>query len=167
MIPSATMLPQWYVLHTKPRQEKKVAERLERLGLEIYLPLQKVVRQWSDRKKKVDDPLFKSYLFIRIPEQEREKAFLVPGVIRYLYWLGKPARVRENEIEAIRSFLNATEGLPENAFRFERGDKLTIGYGPLKGMEGTYLYQKGNQLILMVDSLGTLVRAEVNARWVA
>ena len=95
----------WYVLYTKSRNEKKVAERLSGAGYTVYCPLQKVRRQWSDRVKVVEEPLFKGYLFIKIEEKIRDEVFSFPGTVRYLFWLRRPAVVREEEIHTIQKWL--------------------------------------------------------------
>src|SRR4030095_10825822 len=96
----------WYVLYTKPRWEKKVSGLLTKKQVENYCPLNRVLRQWSDRKKIVFEPLFKSYVFVRIPDNRLTEIRLTVGVINFVYWLGKPAIVRDNEIIMIRRFMN-------------------------------------------------------------
>jgi len=104
----------WHVLYTKPRNEKKVAERLSDAGYSVYCPLQKVRRQWSDRVKVVEEPLFKGYLFIKIEEKIRDEVFSFPGTVRYLFWLRRPAVVREEEIHTIQKWLGEYD-LPDNS----------------------------------------------------
>src|ERR1700733_7578238 len=91
----------WYAVHTRPRWEKKVAGLLAKKKLEFYCPLNKVQRQWSDRKKIVTEPLFSSYVFVHIDETEQVPVRVTDGVINFVYWLGKPAVVRNEEILAI------------------------------------------------------------------
>ena len=102
-----TKEPKWYAVYTKPRWEKKVAELLARQGMEQYCPLNKVQRQWSDRKKTIEEPLFKSYVFIHVKEDALLNVKQTDGVINLLYWLGKPAVIKDFEIEAIRNFLSS------------------------------------------------------------
>lgn len=83
----------WHVLYTKPRNKRKVAERLSFAGYTVYSPFQKVRRQWRDRIKVVEEPLFKGYLFIKIEEKKRDEVFTFPGAVRYLFWLRRPAVV--------------------------------------------------------------------------
>lgn len=151
----------WYVLHTHPKNEKKVAERLRQKGIEVYLPLQKVIRQWSDRKKKVQIPLIRGYVFIKTEETRREEALLTPGVVRYLFWLGKPAIVREEEIKAMQAFLGELDYLPEEAFSFESGQRVDIEAGAFKNQAGTLLARQGNRLLLRIESLGQLIKVEI------
>lgn len=151
----------WLVLHTKPRHEKKVLQDLDRKGFQAYLPLLKVLKQWSDRKKKVQEPLFKSYVFINVEESERALALMTYGVVRYLYWCGKPAVVRDEEIEAIKQFLGETEYLPEDKITFEVGSDVTIKWGSFRGEKGQYLSRQGDHLILLLESMGHMIKAEV------
>src|SRR5580658_7417057 len=99
----------WYVIYTKPRWEKKVHARLTEKGLANYCPFNKVRKKWSDRVKTIEEPLFKSYIFVHIAEEEQLAVRMVKGVLNFVYWLGKPALVRNSEIEAIKKFLNEYE----------------------------------------------------------
>src|SRR5215469_13926879 len=96
----------WYAIYTKPRWEKKVHRMLLEKGIEAYCPLNRVRRKWSDRLKWVDEPLFKSYVFVHIAEEEQPRVRLVGGVVNFVYWLGKPAVVKDKEIDMIRKFLD-------------------------------------------------------------
>ncbi len=151
----------WYVLYTKPKTEMRSADLISSLGIEVYCPVFKTVRQWSDRKKKVTEPLFKSYIFVFIEEEDRERVFEVPGVVRYLFWLGRPAIVRNVEIAAIRQFLS--EDLDTTKpLGYEYNQDLKIVQGALKGHQGKYLYSKKGNLILQIESLGIVIKAEVH-----
>ncbi|MEP6750927.1 MAG: UpxY family transcription antiterminator, partial [Bacteroidota bacterium] len=96
----------WYVVYTRPRWEKKVADQLSRKKIDYYCPLNRVHRQWSDRKKIVLEPLFSAYVFVQIDETEQLQVRLTDGVINFVYWLGKPAVIKNEEIHAIREFLS-------------------------------------------------------------
>lgn len=143
----------WYALYTKPRNEKKVEEQLHKMGLEVFCPKVSVVKQWSDRKKKVSQPLIPSYVFIKIKEQERDLVFSVSGVVRYLFFLGKPAIIKESEINAMKETLNH-DFKEVGVMDLEKGQKFTIEEGTFKGQEATFIEQKGNKIILRLESLG-------------
>src|ERR1700710_1467687 len=96
----------WYVLYTKSRWEKKVYSLIIDKGWEAYCPLNRTKKQWSDRVKWVEEPLFKSYVFVKLTEDETTGVRQVKGVVNFVYWLGKPAIVKDKEIEIIRKFLN-------------------------------------------------------------
>lgn len=146
----------WYVIYTKPRNEKKVAERLQQIGITTYCPMITMVKQWSDRKKKVQMPLLNSYVFVCLEDKEREKVFQISGVVRYLFWLGKPAIVRDEEINALQ------EGLKDTLASFEVkgikvGDLLPIPSGPFQGKEGIIKQINKNSLQLILTELGVLI----------
>ena len=143
----------WYALYTKPRNEKKVEEQLHKMGLEVFCPKVSVVKQWSDRKKRVSQPLIPSYVFLKIKEQERDLVFSVSGVVRYLFFLGKPAIIKESEINAMKETLNH-DFKEVGVMDLEKGQKFTIEEGTFKGQEATFLEQKGNKIILRLESLG-------------
>lgn len=159
------LIMRWLVIHTKPRHEKKVAESLQRKGFEVYLPLKKIVRQWSDRRKKVQDPLFKSYVFIKVNEEQQRAALMTYGVVRYLYWCGAPAVVRDHEIDAIREFLGETEFIEEDKIVFLPGSEVEIKWGSFRGEKGECLARQGDHLILLIESLGQVIKAEVPVRY--
>ena len=151
----------WMLIYSKPRHELKLSKRLAELGIEVYCPTVKTVRQWSDRKKKVEEPLFKSYVFVKVDEKERESVFWVPGFSRFVFWLGKPVIVREAEIQATRDFLSRVEHDTIKLERFKLGEELRVSSGPLKDTKGTLLRLHKNKAVLQIDTLGTLVTAEV------
>ena len=123
------------------------------MGLEAFCPKVSVVKQWSDRKKRVSQPLIPSYVFVKIKEQDRELVFNVPGVVRYLFFLGKPAIIKESEINAMKETLNH-DFKEVGVMDLEKGQKFTIEEGTFKGQEATFLEQKGNKIILRLESLG-------------
>jgi len=96
----------WYAVYTKPRWEKKVAAMLLEKGIENYCPVNKVTRQWSDRKKVVMEPVFKGYVFVKLEDNKKWQVKDVNGILNFVYWLGKPAVIRDEEIDTIRKFLN-------------------------------------------------------------
>lgn len=146
----------WLVIYTKPRTEKKVAERLAQIGIEVYCPLVTTIKQWSDRKKKVLTPLLSSYVFVRLDEKDRALVFQVSGVVRYVYWLGKPAIVRNEEIEALRESLQHT--LASFEVRAHKvGDAISIPGGPFKGKQGIIRQLSKNSVQLVLSELGVLV----------
>jgi len=146
----------WFVIYTQPRNEKKVTERLQNIGITAYCPLVTQVRQWSDRKKKVQVPLINSYVFVNIEEKHRKQVFEVAGVVRYLFWLGKPAVVKEAEIEALRESLKYTMSAVE-VRGLQVGDSMQIPSGPFQGKDGLVKQIKKNSLQLVLTELGVLI----------
>ena len=146
----------WYVIYTQSRNEKKVADQLEKIGIEVYCPLVKQMKQWSDRKKEVLVPLINSYVFVNIEEKRRNKVFEVQGVVRYLFWLGKPAVVRDIEISTLKEGLKERISAVEIA-EYKTGDTISIPIGPFKGREGTIKEVKKNKIQLVLKELGMLI----------
>ena len=116
----------WFVVYTKPRFEKKVEEKLLAYGIEAYCPTRKEIRLWSDRRKKVDVPLLPSMVLVRIDEKNVNDVFNIKGVIRYMFWLGQRAIVRQNEIDILRNLLKTNKILNKEVIKFNRGDRINI-----------------------------------------
>lgn len=152
----------WFVLYTKSRNEKLVAEQLRKRGIEVYCPLLKTARRWSDRTKVVEEPLFKSYCFVKLEEHERAQVFGVQGVVRYLFWLKKPAIVREEEIAAIKKMLNEVPHECIKVTQFQVGDVLKIDSGSFAEQSGVVLRQQGNLVTLKLESLQMMLTVDVS-----
>ena len=147
----------WFVLYTRPKNEKKVTEKLLKLGFDAYCPMVTQIKQWSDRKKKIEMPLISSYVFINIEENQRSAVFEVHGVVRYLFWLGKAAIIREEEINVLKSSLQGIMATVEIA-ALKPGDQMHITQGPFKGKEGIVQQVEKNQIQLILKELGILIR---------
>ena len=148
----------WLVIYTKPRNEKKVAERLEQEGFEAYCPLIQTMRQWSDRKKKVSVPMFPSYVFVHISEKERLEIVKVPGVMNFIFWQGRPAIVRDEEIESVRHIEEKGQNVEVSALQVEKGQLITIPSGPLKGQKGVVDKIDKKTMLIYIEQLGCQVR---------
>ena len=146
----------WFVIYTKPQFEIKVEQTLQNIGIRAYCPVYKQIKQYSDRKKKVFKPLLRSYVLVYINDKDRDKVFSVPGVVRYLFWLGKPAIVREEEIELMKNNLS---GIYESitVSYLKKGDAYSIIECPLKGQVGQVVDLFKNKIKLELPSLGMLV----------
>ena len=128
----------WKVIYVSSRAEKKVGERLLRDGIECYVPLKRELKQWSDRKKLVESPMINGYVFVKPSLQQREKILQYSGVMQYVRYNGDDARVRDLEIEALRSIEKKgyhVEG--EFVQKFREGDLVKIEHGPFKGLFGS------------------------------
>lgn len=150
----------WYVLYTKPKMEKRVAKGLQQMGVEVYCPFITEIKQWSDRKKKIKTPLFKSYVFIKIEEKNRNGVFEIPGVIRYLFWLGKPAIVRDKEIKVIREWLEEDKVDGAKVEHLNEGDKITIKNGAFKQHEAIIRDIGKRKMRLVLPHLGFTVEVK-------
>lgn len=152
----------WKVVYTKPRCEKKAFDDLEALGLDVYCPLVETVKQWSDRKKKIKIPLFNSYVFVKTDDKNHDLVFNSHFIVRYLFWLGKPAIVRDIEIQAIKDFLSEIKTKDHHKLTFEHLQDVRINSGMFKNSVGKYLHTKGNKIVLQIESMGIVVKAEMH-----
>lgn len=154
--------PFWYAVYTKPRWEKKVAELLTRKGIENYCPLNKVLKQWHDRRKIVEEPLFTSYVFVYISQTEMTEVRHTGGILNFVYWLGKPAVIRDEEIKTIQQFLGAYREVQLQKTRIVPDATIQVVNGPLMNREGRVLevYQKTVKVVL--PSLGYAMVAQLD-----
>ena len=148
----------WYVLYTKPRHEKKLAERLLSQGWTVYCPLKKVVKQWSDRKKVVEEALFPGFIFMQCRDQDRNQVFQNASAVRYLYWLGRPAEVRAEEIQSIRHWMGQVNHQANNVECIPVGSNVRLDAGPLMGQRGKIIEYRGVQVTVLLEQLGIQVR---------
>lgn len=157
-----TVTRKWLALYSRPRWEKKVAQLLTEKGLESYCPVNKVRRKWSDRVKLVEEPLFKSYVFVRVIDEDRTAVRMTPGVINFVYWNGKPALIKEKEINAIKQFLNDYENVEVKPIKLELNQRVKITKGPLMDQEGQVLELQRKTVKVAIDSLGYLLIAHID-----
>ncbi len=152
----------WYVVYTRPRWEKKVYSLLTAKSIESYCPLNKVRRKWSDRIKLVEEPLFKSYLFVKTDDEGRLPVRMTDGVVNFVYWNGKPAIVKEKEIQTIKKFLDEHEQVALVKMDFKPNDKVVITSGPLMDKEGKVLEVKNKVAKVIIESLGYILVADID-----
>jgi len=145
---------QWYVMYTAPRSEKKVEQRLREKGLEVYLPIVEEVRQWSDRKKKVQKPLFNGYLFVFTSKDKLWESLQVSGAVKFVNFAGEHATVRDSEIEAIKRIISTGISVEVETSTIEKGQQVKILGGALQGFQGECI-QKGNKdyFIIRIPSI--------------
>lgn len=155
------MSKRWLAVYTKPRWEKKVDQLLKEKGTESYCPLNKVRRQWSDRIKVVEEPLFKSYVFVKIDDEDRSAVRMTPGVINFVYWEGKPAVIKEKEIATIRRFLDEYENVEVQPMQLKVEQRVKIITGPFMDQEGKVLDVRHKTVKVAIDSLGYLLVAYI------
>ncbi len=154
----------WYVVYTRPRWEKKIAENLSAVGIENYCPLNKVTRQWSDRRKKVLEPVFKGYVFVKIADEKKWEIKKIAGILNFVHWLGKPAKVREEEIDTIRKFLKEFDDVIVEKKDFELNEKVRITQGVLMNYEGMIISVFGNRAIVKIDSMDLQLSAQFDKK---
>ena len=148
----------WYAVYTKPRWEKKVHGLFAEKGLVSYCPLNKVRKRWSDRIKLVEEPLFKSYVFVQAKEEDQQKVRMINGVLNFVYWNGKPAIVKEEEIDTIRKFLNEYSDVEVKPMNLQANQAVMVKRGLLMNNTGRIRRLMNNKVEVLIESLGyTLV----------
>ena len=155
--------PRWYVVQTRARHEKRVAEQLEAFSCEAFLPLYQEVHQWCDRRVRVELPLFPGYLFVHVSLQDRRQAVCLPGVVRLLAFNGVPAPVPEQEIASLRAAVEEHLAVWPHPY-VQAGRRVRIIRGPLCGATGILLRRKNrSHLVLSVDLIQRSVAVEIAA----
>ncbi len=149
----------WYAVYTRPRWEKKVAALLDDKGIVHYCPLNKKQQQWSDRKKMVLEPLFKGYVFVQVNEHTKWEILNISGIVNYVRWLGKPAIIRDEEIETIRKFLNEFDHVHVEHTTLAKKATVIIKQGALMNYKGLVLEVMCNKARVRIDSMGLLLSA--------
>ena len=157
----------WHVAYTKPRTEKKVFQSLLDRGYECYCPLSRTKRKWSDRVKWVEEPVFRSYIFVRIDRKDMGVALQVPGLIKFIFQEGQPAVVRDKEIELIKKFLrdhvNVSARPTTNAVRaLKPGQTVRISSGMLMGQKASVFQVRNKEVRVVIKSLGQELVATVD-----
>lgn len=159
-----SLTKRWLAVYTRPRWEKKVTRLLEEKGIECYCPLNKIRRKWSDRIKVVEEPLFKSYVFVKIADEHRLPVRTTAGVINFVYWDGKPAVIKEKEIAAIKRFLDEYENVEAYPVDIKVNQRVRITNGSFMDLEGKVVELKGKFVKVVIDSLGYLLVAYIEKK---
>jgi transcription antitermination factor NusG len=162
--PLNTATYKWYPVYTQPRAEKKAFQALVNKGIEAYLPLQKQLKQWSDRKKWVEEPFIKSYLFVHITEHEKTEVLSTKGIARFIYFSNNIASMPDRQIEDLKLIMASPYDLEITEENLQPGEKIIIKAGPLKGMTGDIIaYRSQKQLMLRLESLGCSIIVNIAA----
>jgi transcriptional antiterminator RfaH len=146
--------PKWYAIYTNPRAEKQVRDRLMEAGVEVFLPLQKTYRIWSDRKKLVEVPLLSSYVFVKVTPLEFPKVYQSSGVVRFITFEGQPASIPQNQIDNLRLLINSDTDIEVTSEKFAQGDFVEVIRGSLVGLTGE-LVKTGShsRVVVRIDRL--------------
>lgn len=157
----------WYVIYTKSRQEKIVEKWLIEKGVECYLPVQKKLRQWKDRRKWVETPLINSYVFVRIANDKEYMTVLdTEGVVTFITFEGKAAKVPDRQIEAIKLLLANEADLEVTSQTFEEGDEIEVKAGPLKGLQGSLINVKNKRKVkVRIDHIGQSILVDIDMKY--
>lgn len=161
--PEQNPMLKWYALYTKPRAEKKVFTELTIRNFEVYLPLQKTLKQWSDRKKKVEIPLFSSYIFIKTdPEKNYYTILEIPGIVKFVKIGKELIPIREEQIEQIKLLLSNFDDIEVSNEVIELNENVEIITGPLAGLRGKAVENQGNKTFAIeLEQIGCILRVNV------
>ncbi|MEJ5961909.1 UpxY family transcription antiterminator [Pedobacter immunditicola] len=151
----------WYAVYTRARWEKKVADQLNRIAIENYCPLNRVEKQWSDRKKIVEEPLFTSYVFVRVSKQQMNLVRELYGIVNFVCWLGKPAVIPDPEIQSIKQFLSLYQNVKIKPVSLNVQDRIKILQGPFSEMEGQVIAVSKRSVKVMLPSLRCFMTVEI------
>lgn len=155
----------WFAVYTKPRWEKKVARLLDEHGIENYCPLNKVIKQWSDRKKVVLEPLFKSYVFVRVAEEDKWELKKINGILNFVYWLGKPAHIKDEEISIIKKFLNDFGDVKvEEQSKLKINATVRVKQGIMMNYQGILIELSGKRAKVKIESMGIQLNAQFDKK---
>ena len=149
----------WHVIYTKPRAEKKVEKRLNGFGISAYCPVKQEIKQWSDRKKKILVPVLPSMVLVNIDEKQRNKVFDIPGVVRYMFWLGKHAIVKEEEVDSLKKLLTQNNIVSQDTIALKVGEKIDIlGF---ENQSGIIKKISTNQIWVVLKKLGYVIKLKI------
>lgn len=155
MVEKASM--RWYAVYVKSRYEKKTSKLLEDMHIETYLPLVSKLKQWSDRRKMIEEPLFKSYIFVRTDLKNYFDILNTSGVVKFICFEGKPVPVPENQLLAVRAYVGECcndDDLRQCQEMYE-GQMVEIVTGPMRGLTGRLVSLRGRQrLVVNIEVVG-------------
>ncbi len=156
----------WVAVYTRSRYEKKVADELAEKGIATYLPLMKTLRQWSDRKKWVEMPLFRSYVFVNIDFPNLRKALEANGTVYIVKFEGKPAIIPDKQIEDLKALLGSSIDFEISTEVFNKGERVEVTHGPLFGFQGTIVEYKGKKRVMLrIEAVGQSLLIELSPAW--
>lgn len=154
----------WYPVSTLYNAEKKAHDILLAKGIEVYMPLKKELRQWSDRKKWVYEPFIKSYLFVRIAQQQQTEVLMTKGILRFIYFSGKITTMPDRQIEELKLLLANESDLEISDYVFEKGEEVVLKAGPLKGLRGEIVaFHSEKRFIIRIDYIGKTIVVQAPA----
>ncbi len=157
---------EWYAVYVRSRHEKTVYQSLIEQQIETSLPLIKQIRQWSDRKKKIEVPLFRGYVFVRI-DLSKDKFIVLEtdGVVRYVGINWKPSIIRSEQMYWLQSMVDQSDTV-QHEDTIPIGNKVKVVVGPFRGMEGTVTKHKNKtRLVVIVDAIMQAVSIEINPEY--
>lgn len=165
--PDSQKALKWYALKTKSRAEKKVHEEIQELGVESYMPISRELRQWSDRRKWVEVPMFRSYVFVRTTNQHFQKVLEIDGAVHFVKFNNEYAVIQDEQIDLIKKIVDNKIRFEVTADSFEPGDKVIVIDGPFKGQKGEWVQKKTKyNICITIQQLNLAISLEIPAAYV-
>lgn len=154
----------WYAIYTKSRSEKAVFDRLQEQSIEAFLPLQKKLRRWSDRKKWVETPYINSYVFVKVSEKEYYDVLNTQGAVRYITFEGKAAPIPDWQIEVMKKVISSNQAFHFSSQHFRKGEKISIESGSLTGYSGEVIHDSDGKkkVLIRIDQIGYSLVVEMD-----
>ena len=150
----------WYVIHTKPKGEKKAEEQLLSSGINAYCPTRNEIRLWSDRKKRIQVPVLPSMVLVNIDEKDINRVFECSGVLRYMFWLGKRAVVRQSEVDILKKYLEGDYNLIDsNLSNIKVGDNFSLS--SFNNERGIVNRISNNNIWIYLKSIGYSIKLKL------
>ena len=144
----------WYAIYTRPRAEKQVYQRLAESGVETYLPMQKTIRRWSDRKKIVEKPLLSSYIFVKTTPKQFPLVYNTYGVVKFVSFEGQPVSIPQKQIDNLRLLIDSNAEIEVSSENFAQGDSVEVVSGALTGLTGELIkIGTRNRFVVRIDRL--------------
>ena len=163
MKPDLARKDNWYVVYTYPNSEKKIYNELNKRNITAFLPTKKVVRQWSDRKKHIEIPLFPNYVFVKIPPKEMWMVLMIDSVVRFVTFDGRPAVVKDSEIDMVIKLISGTNVVTNDNYCI-KGQKVQVKEGPFTGIVGRVLSRKGTtRLYVEIETVNIKISVDIEA----
>jgi transcription antitermination factor NusG len=156
--------PKWYAVYTYPNAERKVQGKVKEMGVEAFLPMQTVVRQWSDRKKKLEVPVFPGYVFVKTSLVDRFGLLRIKELVRFISFGDTPVAIPDREIETVRKVVARNVEVSQEPFEGRVGEKVQITGGQFEGAVGVLVNRKGrNRLVIQLEALQQAISVEVTS----
>lgn len=157
----------WYAIYTKSRSELKTADIIDKKGIEVFVPVKKTLRQWSDRKKMVTEPLIRPYIFVKVNSSEYTEAIKTNGAVRYLFYCGNAAVIPENQINTLKVVCGKEAELECVYDNIEAGTEIVVNAGSFKGLHGELVnYEGKHKVAIRLEQLGQAVLLKINKAFV-
>lgn len=148
-MPLTNKEPLWFAVSTRSRFEKKTLRLLQEKGIEGWVPLQKKMKQWSDRRKLVEEPLLRCYIFVRITSDEYLDVLNTTGIVRFITFQGKAVPIPQKQIDTLKNLIDTEAEMDVTQERLEIGDEVKVVKGPLLGITGNLVDYRGRQKVMM------------------